>query len=243
MPSPFPGMDPYLEGPLWSTVHSQLVPEIARQLAPKLRPKYLALTTEYFLLAVVDGRGRSAGAADTATMVAAPLTLEMVVPVRVPMVAVEIRETRTRRLVTAIELLSPANKRGSGRRQYLNRRHRLFLTSAHLVEVDLLRRGKRVPMRHPLPDKPYFVFISRASRRPMADVWPIELAQPLPEVSIPLLPGDDEVPLDLQLALTTVYDLVGYDLAIDYSSDPPPPLSLEQTTWIDARLRAVGLRT
>ena len=50
MPSPFPGMDPYLEGSLWMSIHSQLTAEIARQLAPKLRPKYLALTTERFVL-------------------------------------------------------------------------------------------------------------------------------------------------------------------------------------------------
>ena len=54
MPSPFPGMDSYLEGSLWMSVHSQLTAEIARQLAPKLRPRYLALTTERFVWSTPD---------------------------------------------------------------------------------------------------------------------------------------------------------------------------------------------
>jgi hypothetical protein len=251
-------MDPYLEGPLWSTVHSQLAPEIARQLGPQLRPKYLALTTEYYLLdepnavagetaivipdvSVVRG-GSSAVVQSSAATIAAPLLLETVMPARVPLVSVEVREARTRRLVTAIELLSPANKRGSGRKQYLARRRRLLMSTAHLLEIDLLRRGKRVPMRRPLPERPYFVILTRADRRPVSEVWPIGLADPLPKVPVPLLPGDADVELDVQLALRTVYDLVGYDLTIDYQADPPPPLDAEQKKWLDQRLRATGVR-
>src|SRR5581483_11448277 len=51
MPSPFPGMDPYLEGDLWTTVHSQFAAEIARQLAPKIAPKYVARTEKRFVVA------------------------------------------------------------------------------------------------------------------------------------------------------------------------------------------------
>jgi hypothetical protein len=54
MPNPFPGMDPYLEGPLWTTVQSSLIVEIARQLAPKLRSKYSVLPQERIILAVPD---------------------------------------------------------------------------------------------------------------------------------------------------------------------------------------------
>ena len=51
MPSPFPGMDPYLEGELWTTVHSQLAAEVARQLAPKIAPRYIARTEKRFVVA------------------------------------------------------------------------------------------------------------------------------------------------------------------------------------------------
>ena len=224
MPSPFPGMDPYLEGPLWMGIHSQLTAEIARQLAPKLRPKYLALTTERFVLdeisdvhvatasiypdvSVVDSGAKSSGQGGLAT--AAPIRLATVVPTRVPHVMIEIRETGSRQLVTAIEVLSPTNKRADGREEYLAKRRRILLSTAHLIEIDLLRQGQRVPMQQPLPDAPYFVLLNRAEERPIAEVWPIQLGERLPVVPVPLLPADTDVALDLQQALTNVYDLLG----------------------------------
>ncbi len=78
--------------------------------------------------------------------------------------------------------------------------------------------AKWTTLRQPLPPAPYFVLLSRAEARPLTDVWPVELWQPLPTVPVPLLPGDADVPLDLQAALTSVYDGFGYDLAIDYTT-------------------------
>jgi hypothetical protein len=49
MPAPFPGMDPYLEGSLWTTFHFAFGAEIVRQLAPRLRPRYLVLPVERFV--------------------------------------------------------------------------------------------------------------------------------------------------------------------------------------------------
>src|SRR5262245_10109319 len=127
MPSPFPGMDPYLEGSFWQSVHAQLSAEIARQLAPKVRPNYLALTTERVVCAepenvAVTTAGRypdvgvvesgHEGAAPAAVSVAsAPFRLATVMPEPIPHLTVEIRDTADRRLVTAIEVLSPTNKR------------------------------------------------------------------------------------------------------------------------------------
>src|SRR5436309_2752984 len=131
MPSPFPGMDPYLEGSSWMSVHAQLSAEIARQLAPKLRPRYLALMTERFVLEMPEDvavttaslspdvgmveagpttfGGREVGIAT------APLRLATVMPELIPHFTVEIRDRADRQLVTAIEVLSPTNKRGEGR--------------------------------------------------------------------------------------------------------------------------------
>jgi hypothetical protein len=85
-------MDPYLEGSLWMTVHTQLSAEVARQLAPKLRPRYLALTTERFVLSAVAQP---------------PLRLATVMPALIPHVTIEIRDTANRQIVTTIEVLSP----------------------------------------------------------------------------------------------------------------------------------------
>ena len=257
MPSPFPGMDPWLEGPLWSTMHSQLAAEIARQLSPRLLPRYVALTNEWFVLA--DPEGVSISTPDlypdvgiqetrriresddaTATAVASPVQLTTVMPARIPQVSVEIRDTERRRLVTAIELLSPSNKRGKGRRQYRERRRRIFSTSAHLLEIDLLRKGRRVPMREPLPVGDYFVLLCRAEQRPLTDVWPIRLSDPLPQVPVPLLRGDADVTLDLQAAFTAVYDVIGYRYLVDYSQPPRVALTAEQGAWAHECLTAAG---
>ena len=244
MPSPFPGMDPWLEGPLWSSVHSQLAAEIARQLSPRLLPRYIALTNEWFVLAEPEGVSISApelypdvGIQETrpvhesgepAVAVAAPIQITTLVPARIPQVSIEIRDTERRRLVTAIEILSPSNKRGKGRRQYRERRRRFFSTSAHLLEIDLLRKGRRVPMREPLPAGDYFVLLCRSEQRPLTDEWPIRLCDPLPQVPVPLLRGDADVALDLQAAFTAVYDLIGYRYLVDYSQPPRAALTADQ---------------
>jgi len=247
MSSRFPGMDPYLEGSLWMSVHTQLSAVIAWQLAPLVRPKYLVLPTERFVLEdpdsvsittsasiipevgmakhdVSSAAPERAGAASTT----APPQLTTVMPARIPHVTIEIRDTANRRLVTAIEVLSPTNKRGDGRDEYLTKRRHLLLSSAHLVEIDLLRRGHRVPMREALPQASYFIFINRADCRPRTDVWPIRLNQPLPQVPIPLQAPDEDVSLDLGDALESVYDRLGLDLAVDYTQPPEIPFRADE---------------
>ena len=98
-------------------------------------------------------------------------------------------------------------------------------------------------MAGPLPSVPYFVFLSRANRRPRVEVWPIPLEQPLPAVPVPLLPGDSDVPLDLQQALQTIYDWYSYDRVADHSGEPAVRLAPEQQAWADERLRAAGMRS
>jgi hypothetical protein len=256
-------MDPYLEGSLWTAVHSELSVEIRRQLAPRLRPRYLALTNERYVLDLPEATPEIPGSiypnvavTDTARgslpspgggSLTVPLRLVTVMPPSRIQLTVEIRDTANRQLVTAIEVLSPTNKRGEGRGEYLAKRHGLLLSTAHLLEIDFLRQGHRVPMGQALPSVPYFVFLSRAESRgeegrPIAEVWPITFHDPLPVVAVPLLPGDPDVPLDLQQALTAVYDSVGFDLAVDYTQPPEIPLPSEAAAWADERLRAAGLR-
>src|SRR5262249_42126321 len=120
MPNPFPGMDPYLEGDLWTTVHTDLCAEIARQLSPKLRPKYVALSTRRGVLAPLEEKN---GVPATAP--------EPILPV-----SVEIRDLAERRRVTWIEVLSHTNKRGPGRDEYTRRRIHILSSTADLVEID-----------------------------------------------------------------------------------------------------------
>jgi hypothetical protein len=257
MSNPFPGMDPHLEGDLWTTVHTDLCAEIARQLGPNLRPNYMALSTRRGVLAPLDEKqgmaeqpfpdpcvlsSQAPGSSPAAAVVAAPLILPARLPEPIPHVSVEIRDVAERRLVTCIEVLSPTNKRGPGREEYAAKRFEILSGTAHLVEIDLLRVGTRFPTAQPLPAVPYFVFVSRAGRRHEVEVWPVPLEQPLPTVPIPLLPEDAPVPLDLQQALGVVYDIIGYDELLNYAQPPPGPLTPAEAAWVEDQLRRAGRR-
>jgi Protein of unknown function (DUF4058) len=97
-------------------------------------------------------------------------------------------------------------------------------------------------MQQPLPNASYFVLLSRAEERPLMEVWPISLANPLPIIPVPLLAGDADVLLDLQAAFTAAYDLLGYDLIVDYTQAPDVPLSDREAAWVDAHLHTAGLQ-
>jgi hypothetical protein len=250
-------MDPYLEGDLWMTVHAELISGIARQLAPKVRPKYVVFVTRRVVLAPPDesnGVGQDRipdvrihstdrhGSQSEVAVAPAPLVLSASFPEPIPHLGVEIRDVAERRLVTCIEVLSPTNKRGPGQDEYAGKRLQIVSGEAHLVEVDLLRVGARFPMGEPLPPTPYFVFISHAGCRNKVEVWPIPLEQSLPTVRIPLHADDPPVSLDLQQALAVLYEIFAYDEVIDYTQPPPGPLTPEQAAWIDQQLRRAGRR-
>jgi len=267
MPSPFPGMDPYLETPdRWRNVHNNLATEIQAQLAPLLRPRYYADQEPRFFydtgldiaarrpalpdVSVLETPQPAPSAASTSTSPAeaaiAPAPLELLIASDWPekLNTVVIRTVEGDELVTAIEILSSVNKRpGHAAYAAYHRKRRAILESpAHLMEIDLLLAGERPPLADPLPAAPYFVILSRAERRPVAEVWPLRLQEPLPVLPIPLLPPDPDIPLDLGQALTAIYDRSGYDLRLDYTQPPPPPLSTDDAAWLEEHLRAVGLR-
>lgn len=119
------------------------------------------------------------------------------------------------------------------------KRQRLYQSNVHLIEIDLLRRGTR-PFNHPrLPNTAYLITVTRAQSGSV-EVWPIQLADPLPTIPVPLRSPDADVPLDLGAALTAIYDEAAYDLSIDYhQSPPPPPLSEEEQRWLEDCLAIV----
>jgi hypothetical protein len=254
--SPFPGMDPYLEGEMWQEFHERLANQISTQLMPLLRPKYVALLEKYY---VVNYAGTSSGimggvskqgiypdvhvakvkeaVAEYKAMTAPAVELISPVPEEIPVLRIEIRDVAERRLVTIIEILSPANKQGKGLEEYLTKRAAILQTSTHLLELDLLRAGERIPLLGgELPPAPYYVFLSRFTNRPWTEVWPVQLRDPLPTVPVPLLPPDPEAPLALQPAINACFELVRYhEHLLDYTQPPPlPPLTSEDLAWAEA---------
>ena len=257
MPSPFPGMDPYLEGYLWPDVHSALANKIRQMLTPKLRPHYTARLEIYLVedtapegeigilypdveVLLVKQRSkpsRFSSEVDSSVMTTpAPLTLPLMQPVEVRVPSVQIRDTANNVLVTSIEILSPVNKREPGLTKYRQKRSSLYNANVHLIELDLLRRGTR-PFNHPrIPDVPYLITLTRAQSG-VVNVWTIGLQDKLPTIPLPLRAPDSDIPLELGNVVSAIYDEAAYDLSIDYKQSPPPPtLSEEDLKWMQVLL-------
>ena len=155
----------------------------------------------------------------------------------------EIREVATGYIVTVIEVLSPTNKRaGMGGKAYLRKRQEVLSTPTHLVEIDLLRGGKPMPILSETPQTDYRILICRGDRRPLAQLYGFSVRQEIPKFPLPLQSGDTEPIVDLQSLLLGVYQRARYDMAVDYSKEPVPRLKPEDKAWIDELLREKGRR-
>ena len=177
--------------------------------------------------------GGTAVAAEPATSLE-PFDCELAMPEERRETYLLVRLLETMEVVTVLETLSPANKRpgGDGWREYLQKRKEVLHSQSHLVELDLLRGGARLPMMGPLRPADYYAIVSRRQRRPRAAVYAWTIRDRLPTVPVPLMKGDPDVPLDLQAAFTTVYDRARYDLSLNYHADLQPPPRDADAEWM-----------
>jgi Protein of unknown function (DUF4058) len=260
MRSPFPGMNPYLEHPdLWAEFHNRLIVAIADDLAPSLRPQYRVAIekrvyetwdSESLLVGIPDVsiyRTQSDALPEQSVSVLEPATQPVSVLLPIPEEVregyLEIRDVKTGEIVTAIELLSPKNKRyGEGRQAYETKRRRILGSQTHLIEIDLLRQGEPMPVLGKEAIKRYRILLSRSSERPHAELYTFDLIDVIPTFALPLKQGSLEPTIDLQTLLHGVYDRASFDLAIDYNQNPNPPLTNLEKTWLDDWLINQGLR-
>jgi len=247
MPSPFPGMDPYLEGHLWPDVHNSLAYLISVQLTPRLGLPYVVHMNNYTVEDTspeedigimypdveVFHRIKEPAAAYGRPITPETLVLPAIKPVEVHIPVVEIRDRKNNKLVTAIEILSPVNKRKPGLEPYREKRLRLHYAGVHLIEIDLLRRGER-PLEHPyLPKSHYLVSLIRAGTG-KTQVWAMDVKEPLPVIPVPLKQPDEDTFLDLDKALKDLYEQRSFEKSIDYGESPPPPaFSEEDLEWMN----------
>jgi hypothetical protein len=261
MHSPFPGMDPYLEAPnIWPDVHHEMIGKIRAALNPHVLPKYtIRIETRVYVSREddterrpfipdisVEKPRRSKAANAKATSLATidqPLIIPYVIDPTIEEAYLVIKERRTNLLVTAIEVLSPANKTpgAEGRESYMDKRAEFLAADVHIVEIDLLRAG-RPPIVPVLTPSDYRVFLSRANDRTRQRYWPIKLRDPLPVIGIPLKGDDPDVPLDLGELLNVVYESGAYESVIDYRKRCNPPLKTADARWAAKILKAKGLR-
>ncbi len=253
MPSPFPGMDPYLEQPaFWSSFHSRLIVAIADVVAPYIRPKYyIEVETRTYLDDADDGiLVRIPNAVVLSSTLDRELlpSVETLVAVetrpqkvRLPMVTevreryLEVRESGTDAVVTVMEILSPKNKRkGKGRVIYEQKRRTILQSASHLIEIDLLRGDEPMPMIDEDPVMDYRLLVSRSEQRPFADLYGFSLRAAIPTFPLPLKAEDAEPNINLQQIFTDLYERAGYDYRLDYRQAPPlPNLSPDDQQWLN----------
>lgn len=246
--SPFPGMDPYLEGHLWPDVHNDLTSAIRELIAPAIAPKYVARIEPYTAedkepeaeigitypdVAVLKQRRLEEPAiayGDQPELTEPDVYISSKISVRIPVI--EIRDTAKNRLITVIEILSPVNKRGAGRETYLKKREMLHNGGVHALEIDLLRRGERSVRDKHLHGADYLFLLWRADSDKFA-VWKNNVSHPLPVLPVPLMKPDADALLPLKAALDMVYKRGLYHLSIDYQATPPPPaFGADELAWM-----------
>lgn len=256
MPSPFPGMDPYLEGHLWPDVHNSLAYLIKVQIASRVGAAYTVHLNNYtvedtspgedlgILYPDVEVFQKPDAVMEPAAACGVKITPETIVlpdikPVEINIPVVEIKDAKNNKLITAIEILSPVNKRKPGLQPYREKRLRLHHADVHLIEIDLLRRGER-SLAHPLlPQKHYMVNLIRAGLG-QTSVWAMNVQEPLPVIPVPLKHPDADTFLDLGKALKDLYEQGVYEKSINYRETPPPPaFTAAELEWMKG-LGAVG---
>lgn len=169
-----------------------------------------------------------------------PVTLPLVLADQVRLTFIEIRRIDDRKVVSVIELLSPANKTGTGREFYLDRRNSLLHQDVNLFELDLLLGGRRIPLGAPLPSGDYFAFVSRADRRVACEVFAWSIRRPLPTLPIPLKPPDPDVVISFADLFRTAYDRGRYGRSLAYHRPPPGPVREADRAWVEEQAATVG---
>jgi hypothetical protein len=253
MPSPFPGMEPYLEQAIfWSSFHTRFMVAIADAITPNLRPKYyvevetrtyIDETDEELLVEIPDALVLASNQNATSTIRTQnavhdrPTKVRLPIPEEVRERYLEVREVRTGEVITVIEVLSPKNKRsGTGRTAYEKKRQSVLRSQTHLVEIDLLRGGSPMPMSQ-MEKTDYRILVSQASSRPVADLYGFTLREPIPSFLLPLKLEDEGFVVNLQEIFSGVYDRGSYDMRIDYRQPVPrPKLSAGDQQWVDELL-------
>ena len=223
MPSPFPGMDPYLEDEgVWPLFHHQLVMCLYQILLPGLVDRYRARVNQRHYVteqALFTSVVREEHHEDV----------------------VEIRQRNDGRLVTLLDVVSPANKTApAGRGAYLATRRTAGAAGVNLVEIDLVLQGQ--PMleysRDGLPDWDYAVTVTRATQPKRYEIYTATLQKRLPRFRLPLAPDDRDTVVDLQTAFTRCYDQADFAGRIDYRRGPPVSPKEGARRRLDEVLRA-----
>jgi uncharacterized protein DUF4058 len=254
MPSPFPGMDPYLEEPSgWPGVHLRLIAVMSDVLTEQLAPHFfVSIEERVYITDPEDSESRQQIAPDLylverpssgifgsaeAKVVTPPTIIEPLPILEVHDRYLQIHDRKSREVVTIIEVLSPRNKaaQSRGRRQFMGKRSSIFSTHTHWIEIDLLRAGERP--EEVVGKSDYYVLLRRGDAGGQLAVWYVDIRDRLPTIAVPLRGSYPDAVLDLQEILATIYERARYADDIDYTQLVSPPLRPADATWAAERAR------
>ena len=252
MHSPFPGMDPYLERPSgWAAVHSRLINSISDDLVDRVAPGFLVTIEERVYITDPEDPERRPLVPDVMLVrrgvpqqtvpgaITIPTLIEPLIEPEVRDQYLEIRDAQSREVVTTVEVLSPYNKAAGtpGREAFLRKRAAVMASRAHWIEIDLLRAGERPPEVRRYSD--YYALLKRGGAAGPFEVWFVDLRDSLPTIAVPLREPLEDVALDLQAVVATVFRRGRYAEALAYDEPaPPPPLPPADARWAAERLAA-----
>jgi hypothetical protein len=261
MPSPFPGMDPYLEDTAhFRSFHHGFISAICAALNRTLPPRYAAKSDERLVVAEQGGdrwpdvtvSRRPSGSRDApaaAAAVADPaLYVRSALQERHEAFINIIIPRPYRRLVATIEVLSPTNKAAGSRNRdaYLAKQTELLASDSHFLEIDLLRGGAHTVAASaespPRPSGWHGVVCLHRSGTDGFELWPVAMQNRLPRIPVPLVDGDADVVLELQSAFDRCFEEAGFARDVDYDGPPPGAFSAGELQWIEAALAERGLR-
>jgi hypothetical protein len=227
MPSPFPGMDPFLEDEkIWPPFQHHLVACLYQTLLPGLVDRYRArvgqrrYTTEQALFTSIVREDHEEE-------------------------FIEVRQRNDNRLVTLVDVVSPTNKTtAAGRQAYLVKRKDAKNAGASLVEIDLVMQGQ--PMldysREGLPEWDHAVTVTRASQPERYEIYTATVQKKLPKFRLPLAADDRDTVLDLQATFARCFDQGNFAAQVNYQRDPPTRIADDDRRWLDQLLKQQKLR-
>jgi hypothetical protein len=227
MTNPFPGMNPYLEeASLWPTFHARAIACLYQMLGPGLAGKYgLQLQRRCYASEWPQVLDRQ--------------------PSSMQEDYIEICEQGSDRLITLVDLVSPANKlTESGRRACLETRAAARARVANIVEIDLVLQGRPILeySREGLPLWDYAVTVTRAPQHDRFEIYTATLEKRLPRFRLPLAAHERDMVVDLTTAVKRAFEQADFASWIDYRRDPPATLIPENRAWLDNLLLSSGLR-
>jgi hypothetical protein len=158
---------------------------------------------------------------------------------------IEVRQRSDGRLITLVEVVSPANKiTAEGRKLYLERRDEVKKMNANVVEIDLVLQGQTLIdyAKDAAPTWDYAVVVTRWTHPDRYEIYSATLPKRLPRFRVPLASDDRDTVLDLQSAVARAYDQGDFGKHIDYTRDPATRLSDDNRKWLGERLKEEKLR-